>query len=612
MRVARRLLTGVVAGIVLTVLAVSAPAGVQAPAPAPPTPPAPPAPADLSALAPRSAVAALDVLSRRFDERAAMDLVLFMDQFWRNAGNAGFNQSIDRIKARLEASGFAARPAGPADGPSLWVEQSGKAPGWDYTVGTLTLAADDHGSEEVLLSRQQQRVALCINSFSTPDGGVVAPIVDVGAGASPADYDGKDIKGAVVVGDAGTGRLWQMAVVQRGAIGVVSPSMAGYIRPGSTAASQAKPRREWDVLEWGSIPYDETRRAFGFKATPKAVAQIRDRLARGPARVRVEIASTFAQAPIRALVAEIPGAVKPDERVVLVAHIQEPGANDNATGCATLQELARAILQGIREKTIPPPSRTLTFLWGDEIRVSRQWMTDHPVEAKQVRYMFSLDMTGEDIAKTGGSFLIEKAPDPSAAWDRPSDPHTEWGSRPVKADTLKGTLLNDLFLAVCQRRARGTTWLVRTNPYEGGSDHSVFLGAGVPSLLAWHFVDWFYHASLDRPDKTSPAEMKHVGVSIAATALALGGATTADAEDVVRLLEAAAMARLTLETQQGAALIAAASDKPAAQATEAAVMAAWKKWYGEALRSVLALPTGGATPGLERRVSEAVERVGRD
>ena len=32
--------------------------------------------------------------------------------------------------------------------------------------------------------------------------------------------------------------------------------------------------------------------------------------------------------------------------------------------------------------------------------------------------MFSLDMTGEDTAKTGGTFLIEKQADPSAVWDR--------------------------------------------------------------------------------------------------------------------------------------------------------------------------------------------------
>ena len=33
-------------------------------------------------------------------------------------------------------------------------------------------------------------------------------------------------------------------------------------------------------------------------------------------------------------------------------------------------------------------------------------------------------------------------------------------------------------------------------PETGGSDHSVFLAAGVPSVLAWHSVDRFYRASL--------------------------------------------------------------------------------------------------------------------
>ena len=56
---------------------------------------------------------------------------------------------------------------------------------------------------EVLLSRERDRVSLCINSFSTP-GVVEAPLVDVGAG-TPADYDGKDVKGAVVLG-IGRGR----------------------------------------------------------------------------------------------------------------------------------------------------------------------------------------------------------------------------------------------------------------------------------------------------------------------------------------------------------------------------------------------------------------------
>ena len=154
-----------------------------------------------------------------------------------------------------------------------------------------------------------------------------------------------------------------------------------------------------------------------------------------------------------------------------------------------------------------PPGRTLTFLWLDEIRGSRQWLGADPERAKGVQYMFSLDMTGEDTAKTGGTFLIEKQADPSAVWARPSDPHTEWGASSVKAESLKGSLLNDLHLAVSLRRAKDTKWVVRTNPYEGGSDHTAFGDAGIPSVLNWHFTDRYYHTNLDRPDKTSAAEM---------------------------------------------------------------------------------------------------------
>lgn len=93
------------------------------------------------------------------------------------------------------------------------------------------------------------------------------------------------------------------------------------------------------------------------------------------------------------------------------------------------------------------------MLWLEEIGGSRRWLMDHPDEAKNVRYMFSMDMTGEDVRKTGGSFLIERWPDPGAVWDRPWDPHSEWGRGNVRAEQLKGDLINDLHLAVCLRGA---------------------------------------------------------------------------------------------------------------------------------------------------------------
>lgn len=204
--------------------------------------------------------------------------------------------------------------------------------------------------------------------------------------------------------------------------------------------------------------------------------------------------------------------------------------------------------------------------------------------------MFAMDMTGEDTSKTGGTFLIEKQPDPSAVWQRPSDPHTAWGASEVKAESLKGSLLNDLHLVVCLRRARDTGWVVRTNPYEGGSDHTAFGAAGIPSLLNWHFTDRYYHTNLDRPDKTSAAEMVNVGVAVATSAWFLASADEQDALATADLIAQAAGSRLALEQKQ--------------QATPE-ILVAWRKWYREALESVRRLPATGPSPAVDAKVAAA-------
>ena len=359
----------------------------------------------------------------------------------------------------------------------------------------------------------------------------------------------------------------------------------------------------------GTIPYDAEVKSFGFKASARAAARMRERLKNGPVDLRVEIASSFYEGPNRTLVAEIPGSVKPDERIVLVAHVQEPGANDNGSGSGTLQAIASALSAaragaGSIGRDARSPSCGSTKCAGASSGSRRI-----PDQAKQVQYMFSLDMTGEDVAKTGGTFLIEKQPDPSAVWNRPSDPHTEWGSGSVTADAVKGSLLNDVFLAICLRRVKDTQWVVRTNPYEGGSDHTAFGGAGIPSVLAWHFTDRYYHTNLDRPDKTSPVEMTNVGISIATAAWFLASADERDALAVADLLSASADARLALEKKQGDAIVAAAADRAHAEALEADVAAAWRKWYVEALDSVKRLVPAGSSAAIDARVAQAQQRL---
>ena len=55
---------------------------------------------------PPTAERAYRAVSTRFDERDALSVVAFMDQYWRIAGNPGFNASIDHIRDRLLSTGY--------------------------------------------------------------------------------------------------------------------------------------------------------------------------------------------------------------------------------------------------------------------------------------------------------------------------------------------------------------------------------------------------------------------------------------------------------------------------------------------------------------------------
>lgn len=542
----------------------------------------------------------IDAVWDRFDRQRAIDLVRLMTDRWRLPGNPGYDASIEAVRARLVARGFTdvgTRPTGPITRPSLWIEPaSTPSQGWDHTVARLAIVRPGQPDERVL-SKEKERVTLAINSFSTSAGGVVARIIDVGGGGAAADYAGRDVKGAIVLGTAGLSQLFTQAVVNRGALGIVSAQPPpAYLDPNP------------ELFQWGNVPYNETAKGFGFKAHQKATEALKAAAAAG-LTVKAEVVSSFANRPELTLAAEIPGAIVPAERIVIAAHVQEPNANDNASGVATNMELAGAIATGIAAGRIPTPGRTLTFLWVNEISGSRRWLAEHADQKAGVRYMFSMDMTGEDTARTGGTFLVERYPDPGAVWTRAWDPHTEWGAGQVRAESLTGDLINDLHLAVCDRvggkvlAATGTAWDVRSNPYEGGSDHTQFQGAGIPSVLDWHFTDRFYHTNQDTADKTSPDEMRNVGTAVAATAWLMASATAADGDAVRNLVAKTGAARVAIEAREGAS------------ADNATIVAAWRKWYDEAVVSVDRLivrpvPPVPAAPTPEER-RQAVLALGR-
>jgi hypothetical protein len=518
-------------------------------------------------------------------------MVAAMDPSYRVPGNRPFDDAIARVAGALEEAGY--REEGEASGHPLTYRVERRAlsePAWEPVGASFRVA----GAPVPLMELSSNLNLVAANSHSTPPGGVEAELVFVGGGAE-GDFQGKDVRGKIVLGDAGAGQLFRRAVQEHGALGVLAYRIPAFNRP----------EENRDVAPMSSIPYDSVSRSWGLLLSGNARDALVEAVEVGPVRVRVEVEARFYPSEELTVVAEVRGSVEPEERFVFSAHVQESGANDNLSGVAAQTEIARALAEGVRRGAFSP-DRTITMLWGDEIISTRRFLQEDSVRATGVRWGLSLDMVGEDTEKTGGTFLIEKMPDPSAVWTRGDDRHTEWGDPPpLTVDQLTPHYLNDFVLNRCLDQAEGSGWVVATNPFEGGSDHVPFLRAGVAGVLFWHFTDQHYHTDGDRPEMVSPTTLWNVGTCAAVSAMVLTSADAQMASYLVGEIEGSALARLEMEGELSRAALAAGGDP----GEERLILESWTTWYLGALDAMVDLEAGGATRATLTALESARARV---
>jgi aminopeptidase YwaD len=521
----------------------------------------------------------------------ALETVKFVERFWRLPGNAGFNSSITQVAAQLEKAGFVPEERARASDRMVYrIEHHPMArPTWEPENATVRIV----GEATPLLSYATNRNMMAINSWSTPRGGVEAEVVAVGAGR-PEDFQGKDVSGKIVLADgAGPGRFFREAM-NRGALGVLTYAMPSYTRPEVNTTS----------IQFGGIPLDSAKMSWGILLSYAARETLRKAMAAGPVRLNVETRTRIYPSEELTLVAELKGTAAPDERFVFSAPVQEPGANDNASGVGTLAEMARS-LADLMKKGEWSPLRTITFIWGDEISAAERYLKENSNRTQGVRWGLSLDMVGENTAVTGGTFLIEKMPDPSAVWTRGEDHHTEWGGEPIGVDRLMPHYFNDFVLDRCRDQAAASHWVVNANPYEGGSDHEPFLAAKKPGLLLWHFTDQFYHTDNDRLDKVSAETMTNVGICAATVAGVLAAPDSGTAEAIIDETERAALDRLAAEFELSRAALA----KGGKLDQEVLILTTWTEWYTNAIRAARDVDIGGPTPATSAAIDRAAQAV---
>lgn len=469
-------------------------------------------------------------LQGRFDAARLLQTTADLECLRRESGNTDFDRALDIVLERLRAAGYGAR-----EGLELVVRETPRGrPAWDASGAKLELLHE--GRTETLAefdsSDDRDRLLLPTGApAAAVEGRIATRLEDVE-------------QGSVLVGVEAHTKERLDAARARGAVLVVAADLADYNRDPSGAG------RHEDAVGYRSVP-DPCPLPVA-QVSPRTLARLVHAAGRG-GRVRFEARVATHERPLRTVVATVVGDRRPDEEVVVAAHAQEPGACDNASGVAALCGMAEALAALARDGA--RPSRSVAFVCGDEMEQSRVHLDTTP---RRVVAAIAADMLGESLERTGAWALLERAPDPASVKPLPPDEHTAWGAAQVDEAQLAGSglavVVRQAFHAVAAREAE---WRWNEHPFEGGSDHVVYLRRGVPSALVWHFPDWTYHTSLDRLEMVDAEELRRSATTVLAAALAVADARPQDLDGFLRALRAETQLRVARAAEAGDERLAA-------------------------------------------------------
>jgi aminopeptidase YwaD len=476
-----------------------------------------------------------------FRAERALEVVAFLDERYRTAGSKGYEESLDELERRLREAGFGSRPALQLE----ILETPLAAPSWTGKSASLTMTTP-RGGEALLhsFSSELERDRCMLPEFapSCEVSGVVALGLD------------ELSEGEVLVTEAAPRPDLLLRAKRAGAVALVSAALEGYNQ------DPADRDRHLDAVGYQSLePGTDLPVAM---ISPRSYALISDTRERaGEVSLSLTAEVERGASTTRTLVATIVGATRPQETVVLPSHILAPGASDNASGAAGMLEGAITLARILERRGLDWPSRSLSFVWGPELSESSVWLeTTSLVPVASVHAV----MIGNSRERTGAVPRLERTPDPGAVRTIPPDQHSLWGAREVQPEWLVPSglsLIARCALVDVARHAEG--WETFENPFEGGTDHELFVARGVPAVLFWHFTDFTFHTSLDRYAMVDGEELHRMAVATLATAMAVADPKPTDLDRYLKSMVRARQVR-----------VAAARD-----AGEPEVAEQWEAWY---------------------------------
>ncbi|OLB38144.1 MAG: hypothetical protein AUH11_07230 [Acidobacteria bacterium 13_2_20CM_57_17] len=464
-------------------------------------------------------------------------------RFHRQRGSQGFHEAAELVAERARAYGLSevAILQFPADGKIFYGTQRSR-PAWDAEVGELSQISFESSrlcrdeleelhkkgivgvamvclNVNLLASYEAMPIGLAEDSESAE---VTADLADVGEGTKESDYAGKDVKAKIVLASAQPEAVQDLAVGKFGAVGIVS-----YAQNQKTAWWG----EDENLIRWGHLETFSEHKTFGFMVSLRAARAMKERLARGE-KIRLHAVVKAGKHPgnYEVVTATIPGADAKlkEEEIAFSCHLdhQRPGANDNATGCVTILEVARTLQKLISEGTLARPARTIRFIWPPEIEGTITLLNAKPEFAKRVKAVVHMDMVGGG-PETKAVFHITRGP-----MSLPSFVHdvawafAEW----VNEESYKFAATGKADYPMVAPEGGKEPLRAEYSPFTMGSDHDVYQDSsfGIPAIYLNDWPDRYIHTNFDTAANIDPTKLKRAAFIGAASGYFLALMTDAE------------------------------------------------------------------------------------
>ena len=444
-------------------------------------------------------------------------------RFHRMRASRGFHDAAELVAERARAYGLtdATILSFPADGKTYYGTQKSRL-AWDADFAELWEMREQDGKWNPatrLASWDAMPVTLAEDSESAD---VTANLIDVGQGTHEADYEGKDMHGKIVLVSAQPGAVQDLATGKYGAAGIVSYALN---------QAQAWQGEDENLIRWGHLESFSEHKTFAFMVSLKTARALRDRLSHGQ-QIRLHAIVKAGQHPgvLNIVTATIPGAEPKlrEEEIAFSCHLdhQRPGANDNASGCVTILEVARTLQKLITEGKIARPARTLRFIWPPEIEGTTTLLNARPEFAKRIKAAIHMDMVGGG-RETKAIFHVTRGPMslPSFVYDV-GEAFGDFVNRESDQFATTGKALYPLVAPEGSKEALQADF----SDYSMGSDHDVYQEGSfrIPAIYMNDWPDRYIHTNGDVAANIDPTKLKRAAFIGAASGYFLATLTTED------------------------------------------------------------------------------------